>query len=392
MKNLIAITATLSTMTALAGCSMNAEPSDYDSEESSSIDSIAQAVNTCAPSTEVYSFTSSSPYVIAKIGSTEVARFTEGAYTVAVKGYTTRSFATTDTDGSAVNVTHDTYVRTLPAPFSSSMSDTDKTNWLLAAREANCHGDKDILAIANQYAENAAETWVSGVRLMGDADYGSGCDFHDYLCTSWTPPDGNPRPADLACQASLACPDPLAASNIGSMDCSGFVRMVYGHRNNFEAQLPAYTASLGLSVFRYPLSTSQAPTHLPRASRNQYRYGSGMKVIPFRVASVPTQAEIDALQPGDLVFFNLDNTSATCCEPSTPDEDDTCCEEGITHVGIFVGEQGPREDRPTRYRLINSRDSMNGPTMGHTSFINTSTSTKSSYSGWSAKLRAARRF
>ena len=55
---------------------------------------------------------------------------------------------------------------------------------------------------------------LANLALMGDADYGSGCDFHDYVCASWTPPDGNPRGADLGCQASLACPDP--AIEIGS--------------------------------------------------------------------------------------------------------------------------------------------------------------------------------
>jgi cell wall-associated NlpC family hydrolase len=388
MKPIFALTTTVSAMTAiaLAGCSMSAEPLDQEGEELSSVGSVAQAVNTCVSSPEEYTFTSSSPHVIAKIGSTEVARFTEGAYTVSVRGYANRSFATTDTDGVAVNVTHTIYVRTLSAPFSSSMSDEDKTAWLRAAREANCAGNKDILAITNQYTENAPEVWVSGARLMGDADYVSGCDFHDYLCTSWTPPDGSTRLTDLSCQASGACPDPSVSLNVGSMDCSGFVRMVFGHRNNFEAQLPAYTASIGLSAFRYPLSTSQAPTHLPRSSRNQYRYGPGIKVVPFRVASAPTQAEINALQPGDLVFFNLDDTSAACCEPETPDSDDTCCDDGITHVGIYMGEQEARSGKPTRYRLVNSRNSMHGPTLGNTSFINTSSS-----SGWSSKFRAARR-
>src|SRR6185295_5225098 len=99
--------------------------------------------------------------------------------------------------------------------------------------------------------------------------------------------------------------------------------------NNFESQLPTYTAKIEPSVFRYPLSTASIPTHLPRSSRNQYRYGSGEKLVPFRVANTPTTAELGALLPGDLLFFNLDDDtqSALCCEPETPDADDTCCDE-----------------------------------------------------------------
>src|SRR5689334_7555957 len=114
--------------------------------------------------------------------------------------------------------------------------------------------------------------------------------------------------------------------------------MVFSDRNNFDAQLPTYTAKIEPSLFRYPLSTASIPTHLPRASRNEYRYGSGEKIVPFRIASTPTEAELAALLPGDLLFFNLgSNLNALCCEPETPDSHDTCCDDGITHVGIYMG-------------------------------------------------------
>jgi hypothetical protein len=90
------------------------------------------------------------------------------------------------------------------------------------------------------------------------------------------------------------------------------------------------------------------------------------------------------------MFFNLKDTTDKCCEPATPNSSDKCCDDGITHVGMYVGTQS-HPNKPLRYRLINSRDSLNGPTMRGTSFINNSTNSGSSYSGWSSKFRAARR-
>jgi cell wall-associated NlpC family hydrolase len=340
---------------------------------------------TCNPATESYTFDdSTAPYVDALRNGVRVARFTVGSYTVTVLGYQDRSFSTTGTDGSTVKVRHAWRVRTLPAPFSASMSRADRTIWLRSARQANCDGDKDVLTIASQYAEGRRQIWSGDVRIAGDARYALGCDFHDYMGTGWLPPDGRSMvEADFACQTDGIAPDPdQDASVLGSLDCSGFVRTVYSGRNNFAMLLGSYTAHIEPSFFRYPIDPQTPASHLPRMCHDQYRYGPGRKVVPFRVAAAPTQAELDKLLPGDLIFFNLSDSQAShaCCEPSTPNRADTCCEEGITHVGIYMGEESGR------YRVMSSRTSMSGPTMGGTSYL-----TVDPTDGWSTRFRAARR-
>jgi cell wall-associated NlpC family hydrolase len=371
-------------MLSLSGCGGDLGEADA---EGALIDTTAQAIVSCSPSTEDYTFNSSiSPYTDAFYGGERIARFMNNAYTVTVLGYEDR---TLPNGGAAITVTHRWHVRTLATPFSSTMSDADKTAWLRAARQANCDGDKDLLAIAFEYDEGSPDLWLSGKRVAGDADYLSGCDFHDYTCSSWDPVDGSLRTPDPACQVGSVCPaSPSDPSVVGKLDCSGFVRMVFGDRNNFEAQLPTYTAKIEPSRFRYPLSTASIPTHLPRKSHDQYRYGSGEKLVPFRIADTPTEAELGTLLPGDLLFFNLDsdNLGALCCDPETPDSHDTCCEQGITHVGIYVGKEDGSSASDPKYRVLNSRSSLFGPTMASTSYL-----TKTGTGGWNKRLRAARR-
>src|SRR5204862_3726234 len=109
----------------------------------------------------------------------------------------------------------------------------------------------------------------------------------------------------------------------GNLDCSGYVRMVYGYRGGV------------------PMSISPRSGTLPRTSANQYASGTGVLTIPRNGNVAVAARDYAKLQPGDLVFFDADNADGT-----------------IDHVGIFLG-----VDTNGNYRMINSRNSMHGPTM-----------------------------
>jgi cell wall-associated NlpC family hydrolase len=132
-------------------------------------------------------------------------------------------------------------------------------------------------------------------------------DFYDYLGVSWRFPDvGRVRPE---------------SRRYGSLDCSGFVRMVLGYR-------------LG-----YPLRGSNGPgPGLPRRAFAIQKYGAGVEVVPDREV---TATAYDSLQPGDLVFFQTEGGPQ------------------IDHMGIYLG-----VDSNGGHRFMSSRVKANGPTMG----------------------------
>jgi cell wall-associated NlpC family hydrolase len=176
----------------------------------------------------------------------------------------------------------------------------------------------DLLDIAMQYRRGArSQVDDAGVRYAGAATYGprtdngraENSDFNDFLGESWTFPDGTVRDSKPA--------------HFGALDCSGFVRMVYGYRSGYPLE--------------WAEPTGQA---LPRRAVMMATAGPGVDLIPDTGEQV---TDWHPLQSGDLVFFDADPGDG-------PDVD---------HVGIYLG-----IDSKGRPRFLSSRKTANGPTMG----------------------------
>jgi hypothetical protein len=241
-----------------------------------------------------------------------VATFTDGARTALLSGGE-RTFSEATT---RATVTIRYRVRLMPQPWQPAAAEQAWFHgWLaqmLSSREP------DLLDIAGQYQQRAPDLRdASGLRIAGDAAYGplvngvrrEGSDFNDYLGIDWRYPNGSARRARPA--------------NLGAMDCSGFVRMVYGYRSGYPLE--------------YDEMTGKA---LPRRAVMMAGGGPGVVVLP----DTGRQAtDLAPLQPGDLLFFDADPNDG----PQTD------------HVGVYLG-----VDSDGRARFISSRKTANGPTMG----------------------------
>lgn len=242
-----------------------------------------------------------------------IATFTDGARTVALTG-PVRTFA--EPRFTEATITTTTWVRLAPEVWTPG---AEKAAWFGQwFEQARRDTSPDMFAVAMQYADGAPEEEnAGGVRFRGDAIFGpvapSGyarleqSDFLDYLGVTYSFPDVRkaPKPA-----------------HTGALDCSGFVRMVYGYR-------------LG-----YPLlGTNDPGPGLPRRAYAIAESGPGVALIPNTRTRVTSY---DALQPGDLVFFEVEGG-----------------EDELDHVGIFVG-----IDSEGHYRFMSSRERANGPTFG----------------------------
>jgi hypothetical protein len=235
-----------------------------------------------------------------------LASFTDGARTVRLLG-PTRDLA----EPGAVTVRSTTWVRLLDAPFDGTVD----REWLA---ETLNDTSPDILAIAIQYTTGAPAVMSGGRQIAGDASYGplvdgsrqEGSDFHDYLGITYKLATG-----------TVMEPDP---TQLGSLDCSGFVRMVMGYRGGIPMALrPRADRSL-----------------LPRRSIEIFEGGPGVMVIPDTGVQV---TDFSKVEPGDLVFHDADDGDGPV----------------VDHSGIYVG-----RDLNGRHRFVNSRKSMDGPTMG----------------------------
>ena len=249
-----------------------------------------------------------------------LATFTKGAATVVLAG-PTRTFS----ESTAANaVTHSFWVRTLPSPFTGTVDQA----WLNAALAANEAGVPDIFGIAMQYLEGAAPILDGSLQIAGDASYGplladgtrqEGSDFNDYLGVSWAYANGQVDAPETA--------------QFGCLDCSGFMRMVWGFRHSFDGAGYADTIPLCLS----PLADKSA---LPRRALEICASGPGVLVIANTGLQVVNFAP---LRPGDLVFFDASTDDGT----------------QIDHVGMYLG-----VDAAGKHRFISSRKSIDGPTLG----------------------------
>lgn len=246
-----------------------------------------------------------------------VAVFTDGARTVRLVG-PSRTFR--DPAFSTASVTTDAWIRLAPHAWSAADADAPWVRSWLITESADVR--PDALGVAMQYLHGAPDLRdARGVRYAGDASFGplsdidpdgraENSDFYDYLGIPWKFP-GRP----------LVQPK---KERYGDIDCSGFLRMVYGYR-------------LG-----YPLlDTNTAGPGLPRRAYAIGSMGPGTVIVANR-GTPPT--DYDRLQPGDLVFFHSD--------PWTPMA-------RTDHSGIFLG-----VDDAGHYRFISSRSKADGPTFG----------------------------
>jgi len=172
------------------------------------------------------------------------------AYDTRIRGNDVTMLAYTSVDGSFVNNSHPhddtprqwgfdplvpdaartTRDRILPAPrawYAGGQTDGNLGAWLANTLAGNAP-DTDVLDIAMQYRRDTPDLVNgNGIRYAGRAFFGpvvageriTGSDFVDYLGVPWTYDDGVTQE-----------PDPLHKD---SLDCSGFLRMVFGYRSGY---------------------------------------------------------------------------------------------------------------------------------------------------------------
>lgn len=245
-----------------------------------------------------------------------LAVFTDGARTVRVSGpeRTLREPRFTQ-----ASVTTDAWIRLAPKPWAEGAEQEDWFRpWLTKTVQDT---SPDVLAIAMEYADGApARKNAKGVQYSGDASFGplsandpdgraENSDFYDYMGVSWDFPDGKHERPDKA--------------HLRSLDCSGFIRMVYGYR------------------MKYPLlgKNTKGPG-LPRRAYAMAASGPGTLLIPNN--GRPAR-DYDLLQEGDLIFFSHGAEAGPT----------------IQHSGIFIG-----VDDSGHHRFMSSRVKANGPTFG----------------------------
>jgi cell wall-associated NlpC family hydrolase len=242
------------------------------------------------------------------------ATMTDGARTVVITG-PSRTFR--EPKATTAEVTTNAWVRLAPQAWRAGDESADWFRpWLTEALSDN---SPDALAIAMEYLDGAAEQKdAEGTRFRGDASFGpvaptgagrlERSDFYDYLGVPWTFSDGTRTKPD--------------SKHYGAVDCSGFVRLVYGYR------------------LEYPLlGTNTRGPGLPRRAYAIAEFGPG--VTPVANTGRRSTA-YDSLQPGDLVFFEVEGGA---------DE--------LDHTGIYLG-----VDSDGRHRFMSSRERINGPTLG----------------------------
>jgi hypothetical protein len=218
------------------------------------------------------------------------------------------------------SVTHSTWVQLLPAPFAGAVDET----WLAGALSAST----DVLSIGMEYITGGSKEAEYGPLYapgrsfeLAHADDGTrqeGSDWNDYLGVTGNYPD-------------LATPTTDAAESyqLGCLDCSGFVRAVFGYRGGLPMCLDDPADYNGLRI--------------PRRAVDQNASGPGVTVA-LGAGAAP---DLSQLLPGDVLYFDADT--------SNPTE-----EEGqIDHTGIYLG-----VDAAGKRRFLSSRKVASGPTLG----------------------------
>jgi hypothetical protein len=254
-----------------------------------------------------------------------VATFTPRCYTVTLAGPERTFGETFRRDGTShrVEVTHATWVRAAPGPVDQEVDE----RWLTHALAANREGTPDALAIAMQYVKEAPVLREGDLQIAGDASYGplgadgrreEGSDFNDYLGLRWL------YPTERA--------DPPEVTQGRCLDCSGYMRMIWGYRHQLLGT--GYPGSIPLSIRPRDGST------LPRRAFEMYADGPGLVLVPDAGVQVADFGKFDI---GDLVFFDGSGDDGA----------------RLDHVGMYLG-----PDRDGAHRFISSRKIPDGPTLG----------------------------
>lgn len=216
-------------------------------------------------------------------------------------------------------VTHATWVRVLGAPFDGTWTDTLANQIRAWATDTR----PDVLAYAMMYIAGApavTDPAHSAAPLFGQASYGpldsagtpvEGADFHDYMGRDWTFPNGETQ---TAASAELEC-----------LDCSGFVRMIYGYH-------------MGIPMVR---DLNFDGINLPRGTKDIGPSGPGVIVAQ----ATGTAPSISAIQIGDVPHFDADTGDPVAGQ--------------LDHNGIYLG-----LDSGGHPRFVNSRKTPYGPTFG----------------------------
>ncbi|WP_354640913.1 hypothetical protein [Kitasatospora camelliae] len=254
-----------------------------------------------------------------------LATLTDGARTAVLTGKS-RTFADPDT---SATVATDAWVRLLPQPWQAG---AEQAEWFKGWFQKSLgSAEDDVLAFATQYLAGAPDQKnPKGVRFRGNASFGplnpngspgndyrlEETDFLDYLGMPWPFADKVTKQPDKA--------------RYGGVDCSGYVRLVYGYRAGYPL-----------------LSKDVAGPGLPRTANGLARLGPGVPVLALTTKPGSEEtvhpASLAALMPGDLLFFEIDARTGV----------------RLDHTGIFLGLDS--EGHP---RFISSREEADGPTFG----------------------------
>ncbi|MEU8779658.1 NlpC/P60 family protein [Streptomyces sp. NPDC048606] len=256
-------------------------------------------------------------------GGQVLATFTDGARTATLTG-PSRTF--TEPANTKSRVVTENWVRLLPEEWKQGAENqTWFKDWF--AKYFGSQED-DVFAMAFQYGDQAPiRKDAQGTAYAGDASFGplnpngsagndlrlEQSDFFDYLGKPYTFRNGVTKQPQTA--------------RYRSMDCSGFIRTVFGYRA------------------RYPLLPDDTPgAGLPRTANGMARSKLGTDVIPLKgVGAADRPTSIDVIQPGDLLFFKLDART----------------KDRLDHTGIYLG-----TDTDGHKVFISSREEANGPTIG----------------------------
>lgn len=246
--------------------------------------------------------------------TTWIATFTTNARTVTMPG-PQRWFTE-----NGITVSHNTYVRVLDAPFTGIID----TSWILSRYAQNVNGTKDILAIAMDYTDGGQLNAKYGKDAQTE-----GADFNDYLGVAqiYTPHYSESLGRLVNSWTRIA-----SAAALGAVDCSGYMRLVWGHNGGIPMCFNVDPAN--------PLG------RMPRRSFQIWEVGVGTQVMTdyvWNAGNAPEKRQ--AIRIGDLVFFNA--YTSTAAELNRVD-----------HVGMYIGNDGAGN-----MRFIHSRKSDNvGPT------------------------------
>jgi len=247
---------------------------------------------------------------------TWVATFTADTRTVTMSG-DTRTFTE-----NSISVSHNTWVRLLDAPFNGNVD----TTWINArlAENTTTSNVKDVLAHAMDYLDAGTLNAKYGPDATTE-----GSDFNDYLGIDYT---YTPHWSTSLNKLVSSWKDGYETSRAGALDCSGYMRMIWGYR-------------MGMTMC-FNVNPNDPNGRLPRRSYQLWDNAPGRKVMTDYTWDGSTAAtKLEALRVGDLVFFNADTVGT--------DE-----KTRVDHVGMYIG-----RDSSNNMRFIHSRKSDNvGPT------------------------------